>query len=154
MADKESLGEMLRQRRVAIPLTQMELSQKSGVSPSHLGRIESGERFPSASILQKIAAPLGFGEDELLIRAGYMSQKIVDVEVEIQPAGEIDPHVARLLSQEPIEVQGVVMGLLHILKALRGMELPELRQYMERKYPDIEDKVVSKMEDLIKKARR
>jgi len=48
-----NLGRMLRQQRVAIPLTLQELARLSGTSPSHLGRIERGERFPSARVLRK-----------------------------------------------------------------------------------------------------
>jgi len=44
----------------------------AGVSASHLGRIERGERFPSGSVLRRIAGPLGFEEDELFTLAGYL----------------------------------------------------------------------------------
>lgn len=67
------LGKTLKQRRVLIPLTLRQLSDKSGVSPSYLARIENGKRFPSASILRKIAQPLGLGEVELLTLAGFLS---------------------------------------------------------------------------------
>ena len=67
------LGGIIKQQRVLVPLTLQQLSAMSGVSSSHLGRIERGERFPSASVLQKIAKPLGFEADELFIFAGYLS---------------------------------------------------------------------------------
>ncbi|GAI90862.1 unnamed protein product, partial [marine sediment metagenome] len=63
------LATMIRQQRVMKRLTQTQLSEMSGVSGSHLGRIERGERFPSAHILGKIAQPLGFEESELFILA-------------------------------------------------------------------------------------
>ena len=69
----QSLGRILKQRRVMIPLTLRRLATASGISPSHLGRVERGERFPSASILRKIAKPLGFEENELFTLAGYLS---------------------------------------------------------------------------------
>ena len=68
-----NLGRILKQQRIAIPLTLQELATTSGVSSSHLGRIERGERFPSAHILRKIAKPLGFDEDELFTLAGFLS---------------------------------------------------------------------------------
>jgi len=43
-AIRSGFGEVLRRERVRIPLTLQELSAMSGVSPSHLGRIERGER--------------------------------------------------------------------------------------------------------------
>ncbi len=67
-----SLGKMLKQQRMAMPLTLKELTALSGVSSSHLGRIERGERFPSAHILRKIAKPLSLDEKELFNLAGYL----------------------------------------------------------------------------------
>ena len=115
-----SLGEIIRQQRVAIPLTLQDLTAKSGVSSSHLGRIERGERFPSASILRKIAEPLGFEENELFTLAGYLSPQPTGI-AESSPryAGtNLDPYVARLLAQEPAEVQRAVIGILTILKSI------------------------------------
>lgn len=65
MTNSNDLGKILKQRRVTIPLTLWELARASGVSASHLSRIERGKRFPSARILQKFAKPLGFREEEL-----------------------------------------------------------------------------------------
>ena len=96
----------------------------SGVSPSHLGRIERGERFPSALILRKLAKPLGFGEDELFTLAGYLSPQtsgVAESRVEYS-GGRLDPYVSRMLAQEPVEVQRAVIGLLSILKGIaRGI---------------------------------
>ncbi len=73
--NRNDLGKILKQQRVVIPLTISELAAKSGVSQSHLARIERGKRFPSARILQKIAQPLGFKEDELFTRAAICPLK-------------------------------------------------------------------------------
>ena len=64
------LGRMLKRRRLMMALTLHELGTAAGVSPSHLGRIERGERFPSASILRRIA---GFGDDERECRIIFKS---------------------------------------------------------------------------------
>ncbi len=115
-----NLGEMLRQQRLVISLTLQELADMSGVSSSHVFRVERGERFPSASTLQKIAKPLGFEESELFSLAGYLSpnsppiaEKTTDCSV-----GQLDPYVARVLAQEPIEVQRTVIGILSILSSI------------------------------------
>jgi transcriptional regulator with XRE-family HTH domain len=68
-----NLSTIIKRQRVMVPLTLRELAARAGVSASHLGRIERGERFPSANILRKIARPLGFDEDELFMLAGYLS---------------------------------------------------------------------------------
>jgi transcriptional regulator with XRE-family HTH domain len=117
---KNDLGKIIKQQRITIPLTLQELAAKSGVSSSHLGRIERGERFPSAHILQKIAAPLGFEEDELFTLAGYLSPQPHRI-AEEDPSysgGRLDSYVARVLAQEPVDVQRAVIGILTILKSL------------------------------------
>ena len=101
-------------------LTLGELTRSSGVSASHLGRIERGERFPSARVLRKVAKPLGFAENELFALAGYLSPAPSNV-AEQSPSyygGQLDPYVAKMLSQEPVEVQRAVIGILSILKSL------------------------------------
>jgi len=118
------LGEMLRRQRVMMSLTLVELANRSGVSSSHLGRIERGERFPSARILQRMAKPLGFEENELFALAGYLSASSPSL-AEEGPSyigGRLDPYVAKVLSQEPVDVQRAVIGILSLLKSIaRGM---------------------------------
>ena len=123
----KNLGRIIKQQRLMVPLTLQELAATSGVSPSHLGRIERGERFPSASILQKIAKPLGFDEDELFTLAGYLSPRpsMVAEEKADYRGKELDPYVARVLSQEPVEVQRTVIGILSILKSIAASTTKE-----------------------------
>lgn len=67
-----SLGKYLRKVRHGRELTLEALSALSKVSTTHIARVERGDRFPSAHVLQKIADPLGFSELELLKLAGYL----------------------------------------------------------------------------------
>ena len=117
----ENLGRILKQQRMMIPLTLQELAATSGVSSSHLGRIERGERFPSARILRRIAKPLGFDEDELFTLAGFLSPHTSGV-AEERTSGyssrQLDPYVAKMLAEESIEVQRAVIGILSILKSV------------------------------------
>ena len=118
---RKNLGKILKQKRQSAGLTLHEISEVSGVSTSHLGRIEKGERFPSADILQRIAGPVGFSESEIFTLAGYLSsnderdKQIVPIE-----KSRLDPYVAKVLGQEPIEVQRAVVGILTILKSIAG----------------------------------
>ena len=120
-----NLGRILKQQRIAIPLTLQELAATSGVSSSHLGRIERGERFPSAHILRRIAKPLGFDEDELFTLAGFLSPQTPGVAEESRTgysSRHLDPYVAKMLAEEPIEIQRAVIGILTMLKSIaRGM---------------------------------
>jgi len=111
------IGRIIKQQRVMSELTLQQLSDKSGVSPSHIGRIERGERFPSAHILKSLAQPLGFGEEALLIYAGYLSPRSAS-EGNQDILGGLDPYVARVLSQESVELQRMVVAILTILKSI------------------------------------
>ena len=125
---RTNLGRILKQQRVSLPLTLRDLSAMAGVSASHLGRIERGERFPSGSVLRKIAGPLGFEEDELFTLAGYLSPQQVGVaesRVEYGRRGDLDPYVARVLAQEPVDVQRAVIGILSILNSIAKTSMRE-----------------------------
>lgn len=129
MANKGSnLGRILKQRRITIPLTLRQVAKMSGISSSHLGRIERGERFPSAHILRRIARPLGFDEGQLFTLAGYLSSGPADV-AETEPeyvTPQLDPYVAKVLAQEPVEVQRSVIAILTTLKSIaKGMQTEE-----------------------------
>lgn len=117
---RNNLSKIIRQQRITVSLTLQQLAGMSGVSASHLGRIERGERFPSASILRKVTQPLGFEGDELFTLAGYLSPHSPS----IAKAGpsyssrQLVPYVARVLAEEPVEVQRAVVGILSILKSI------------------------------------
>ena len=115
--NSNDLGKILKQRRLMTPLSLQKLSAASGVSPSHLDRIEKGQRFPSASILRKIANPLGFADSELLTIAGLLSSQPSST-VESSSGGRLDLYVAAVLSQEPPEVQRTVLTITSILKSM------------------------------------
>ena len=115
-----SIGRMLRQHRVMLELTIRQLAAISGVSSSHLSRIEKGERFPSASVLRRVATPLGFEESELFSLAGYLSPPSPGIGERnlVYTGGQLDPYVASVLSQEPVDVQRTVIGIITILKSM------------------------------------
>ena len=120
MEHQNDLGKIIKQQRITVPLTLQELADESKVSTSHLGRIERGERFPSARILRKIAKPLGFDEDELFTLAGFLSPQN-GVAEEGKPRfsnRQLDPYVARMLAEEPQEIQRAVIGILSLLKSI------------------------------------
>jgi len=112
-------GKTLKQRRLMVPLTLRELAAKSGVSASHLCRVERGERFPSGHILRKIAKPLGLDESQLMVMAGYLPPDSSS-ETGEEPGlyRRLDPYVAKVLSEESVEIQRTVIGILSILKSV------------------------------------
>ena len=96
------LGESLKARRQGKGLTLVELKALSGVDTTYLGRIERGERFPSAVILQKLAEPLGYGGAELMKLAGYLSPDRTDDRIskfKKSMKGEIKTAMSNLLEK-------------------------------------------------------
>lgn len=73
-----NFGEYIKELRNDKALSQRELSEKSGVSNAEISRIESGERKkPSPHALKALAPFLGVSYEQLLQKAGYISE-IVD----------------------------------------------------------------------------
>lgn len=72
MNEAQNLGSLIKRQRIRIGLTLLALSAKSGVSTSHLSRIEKAQRYPSTNVLRQIARPLGLEEKELFNLAGYL----------------------------------------------------------------------------------
>jgi len=121
-SENGELGRTLKRQRAMMGLNLAEVSGKSGVSASHLGRIERGERFPSARVLRKIAKALELDENELSVMAGYLSPAASAGEETTNPVRGVDPYVAMVLGKEPVEVQRKVITILILLKSVaKGM---------------------------------
>lgn len=56
---KELLGARIKELRRAKGLSQNKLSEKIGIDPKHLSRIEVGKGYPSLDTLEKTAQALG-----------------------------------------------------------------------------------------------
>jgi transcriptional regulator with XRE-family HTH domain len=114
------LGNVIKRQRVSLSITLRELAAASGISASHLGRIERGERFPSAHFLKKLARPLQFGEDELFTIAGYLSPAgaMATGKTTSYSTNNLDPYIATVLAQEPVEIQRSVIAILSLLKSV------------------------------------
>lgn len=69
----ESLGDYLKEQRVASRLSLRQLAELAGVSNPYLSQIERGLRKPSAEVLQQIAKALRISAEQLYIRAGILS---------------------------------------------------------------------------------
>ena len=71
MADK-SLGEVVREGRVAAGISLRELARRLDVTPSYVSDIENDRRVPSEEVLGKIAHELGLDREDLVSRAGRL----------------------------------------------------------------------------------
>jgi SOS regulatory protein LexA len=69
-------GAYLRKLRNDKGLTIRQLEKLSGVSNAYISQMETGKRgIPTPDVLKKIHEPLGVEYDELMQRAGYISQE-------------------------------------------------------------------------------
>jgi transcriptional regulator with XRE-family HTH domain len=67
MADlQETVGKVIRQERQYRNLTIRELGEKAGLSEIYVGEIERGQKYPSAKVLESLAAALGLDLAEFL----------------------------------------------------------------------------------------
>jgi len=147
-SDKDDFGRLLKQRRVMVPLTLQQLAHASGISPSYLGRIERGERFPSGHMLRKMAQPLGSEETELLTLAGYLSPH-PSTGAERSSVGQLDPYVAAVLSQEPVEIQRAAVNILSVLKSMARANDSGFAEYARRKYPGVDEDTITMIQDIL-----
>jgi transcriptional regulator with XRE-family HTH domain len=73
-ANLQQLSSILRRERARSGMTVRELAEKSGLVPSTVSRLESGQiAEPRPSHLQKLAQALGIDVEELYAEAGYIA---------------------------------------------------------------------------------
>jgi transcriptional regulator with XRE-family HTH domain len=62
---KEILAQNLKKNRRRLGITQPELAEKANLSTHYLGMIEIARNFPTADVLERLAAALGIKPNEL-----------------------------------------------------------------------------------------
>ena len=62
---KALLGENIKKNRANLGLTQAQMAEKAKMATNYLGLIESGKKFPSAEMIERIAASLGIDTIDL-----------------------------------------------------------------------------------------
>ena len=67
-----TLGDYLKEQRLAAQLSLRQLADQVGVSNPYLSQIERGLRKPSAEVLQQIARALRISAEQLYVRAGIV----------------------------------------------------------------------------------
>ena len=74
------LGNAIRKKRIEAQLTQEQLAELVGVTPTHLKHLESEHRMPSVEVLFRLAETLQLSLDELLLPAapgGRATQRLL-----------------------------------------------------------------------------
>src|SRR5260370_42240908 len=76
--NKRTLGQIIKQKRLELALTQRELANQLGVKASHVAYIESGRRKPSLTLIRRIADALGLDRQEMLLLSHPEAQYLVN----------------------------------------------------------------------------
>ena len=99
----ETLGDYLREQRLAAKLSLRQLAEQAGVSNPYLSQIERGLRKPSAEILQQIAKALQISSESLYVRAGILDPER-DPEVNVELAVLADSGLTERQKQSLLDV--------------------------------------------------
>jgi transcriptional regulator with XRE-family HTH domain len=79
---KATFGEVIRERRRQMNLTQREVANRVGASTPYIGHLESDKRHPSEEIVARLAEVLGFECKELFFLANPKAHAIVASQAE------------------------------------------------------------------------
>lgn len=112
MNETQNLGSIVRRQRKRLGFSLADLAAKTGVSVSHLGRIENAQRYPSTNVLRKIAKPLNLDENELFNLAGYLP-------IEQPKTPDLEKH--KLLQELEILVDRVTADANRIKSIIRAL---------------------------------
>ncbi len=94
---KKTLGQVLKNQRAMLGLTQRELARKLDVKPSHVAYLENDRRRPSLALLSRIADVLGLEKEQLFLLAHPEASSLLGSRRE--PAERVAPdHVWREFS--------------------------------------------------------
>lgn len=106
-----NIGNFIKQLRTPKNLSVNQLSLYSGVSSSHISRIERGLKKPSPEILKKISAVLKVPYEEFLKVSGYIDN----------PQNNISNNLYKDISSLSPESQKEVKKYIELLK-IRDMQ--------------------------------
>ena len=75
--EQRSLGQVLRERRRKLDLTQHEVARRIKTSTPYVGHLEAGKRHPSDKIIARLAEVLGLERRELFFLANPAALRLV-----------------------------------------------------------------------------
>jgi transcriptional regulator with XRE-family HTH domain len=87
---ERSFGQVIRERRRQLDLTQDEVAHRIKTSTPYVGHLESAKRHPSDKILTRLAEVLGLDRRELFFLANPRAQALLSTETESTSASAWD----------------------------------------------------------------
>ena len=99
-----SLGDAIREARVAKDITLRELARELQISPSYLSDIENDRRVPAEDVLKRIADLLDLSFDDLMALAGRFGENVERYIRRTPAAGVLFRRISEAnLSEEALE---------------------------------------------------
>lgn len=93
-AQLETLGALLRERRVAAGLSLRELARRTDISNAYLSQLERGRHEPSLRVVRAVASALDVPLATLLARAGILDGEPGSPEPDAEAAIRTDPALS------------------------------------------------------------
>jgi transcriptional regulator with XRE-family HTH domain len=81
---ERTLGQVIRERRRQLDLTQEEVAKRIKTSTPYVGHLESAKRHPSDKIVTRLAEVLGLDRRELFFLANPRAQALLNPQVEAE----------------------------------------------------------------------
>lgn len=75
---RNPLGQLIKQKRKELAVTQRALAEEFGVEPSHVAYLESGQRKPSLMLMAGLKAALGISRQQIFLLAHPEAAGIVN----------------------------------------------------------------------------
>lgn len=82
-AKERTFGQVIRDRRRQLDLTQEEVARRIKTSTPYVGHLESGKRHPSDKIVSRLAEVLGLDRRELFFLANPRAQALLTPKEEV-----------------------------------------------------------------------
>lgn len=106
------LGDMIRECREKLEITQEEMAERVQVNLTHYGNIERGVNNPSLPLFFKIAKELNFSVDSYLYSEQHVADNIID-------------GITRLLCQCSERERRIILANIHTLINERDISTSE-----------------------------
>jgi transcriptional regulator with XRE-family HTH domain len=116
--EQRTFGQVLRERRRKLDLTQQEVARRIKTSTPYVGHLEAGKRHPSDKVIARLAEVLGLEPRELFFLANPEALELVRSETDQHRASawdefRRDDRTRRLhnISSDEMEVLGKIAQL-------------------------------------------
>jgi transcriptional regulator with XRE-family HTH domain len=107
-AHLETLGALLRTRRLAAGLSLRELARRTAISNAYLSQLERGRHDPSLRVLRAVSSALDVPLATLLVRAGILDG---------DPAESPDPDAEAAIRADPALSEPQRFALLSVYRS-------------------------------------